>query len=394
MPGPLAGIRIVDCSAILSGPLATMILADQGADVVKVEPPGIGDLLRLSPFARGGLGAFFANGNRGKRAIALDLRQPRGRELLLSLVRDADVFVQNFRPGAVERLGIAEKDLRQVSPDLVYVSISGFGESGPYASRRVYDPVIQALTGSIAIQQHPDTGDRDLVRHVICDKASAYTAAQAITAALFARARGAGGQHVRIAMLDAALAFFWPDGMMAHTMVGDGVRPGPTLYQIYRLTGTADGHLIYFAVSDAEFHGLFRALGRPEWCEDERFAQLGNRMQHTEQLEKLLRQEFRNWPTGEILARMAAESLPAAPVLSLEEVLADPQVRHNEVLVEREHPTAGVIRQPRPPARFDRTPAEPGRLAPLYGEHTDEILAELGIDAGERRALREAGIVA
>jgi len=394
MPGPLSGIRIVDCSAILSGPLATMILADQGADVVKVEPPGIGDLLRLSPFARGGLGAFFANGNRGKRAIALDLRQPRGRELLLSLVRDADVFVQNFRPGAVERLGIAEQDLRQVAPDLVYVSISGFGESGPYASRRVYDPVIQALTGSIAIQKHPDTGDRDLVRHVICDKASAYTAAQAITAALFARARGAGGQHVRIAMLDAALAFFWPDGMMAHTMVGDGVRPGPTLYQIYRLTGTADGHLIYFAVSDAEFHGLFRALGRPEWCEDERFAQLGNRMQHTEQLEKLLRQEFRSWPTGEILARMAAESLPAAPVLSLEEVLADPQVRHNEVLVEREHPTAGVIRQPRPPARFDRTPAEPGRLAPLHGEHTDEILAELGIDAGERRALREAGIVA
>jgi len=394
MPGPLSGIRIVDCSAILSGPLATMILADQGADVVKVEPPGIGDLLRLSPFARGGLGAFFANGNRGKRAIALDLRQPRGRELLLSLVRDADVFVQNFRPGAVERLGIAEQDLRQVAPDLVYVSISGFGESGPYASRRVYDPVIQALTGSIAIQQHPESGERDLVRHVICDKASAYTAAQAISAALFARERGAGGQHVRIAMLDAALAFFWPDGMMAHTMVGDGVRPGPTLYQIYRLTGTADGHLIYFAVSDAEFHGLFRALGRPEWCEDERFAQLGNRMQHTEQLEKLLRQEFRSWPTGEILARMAAESLPAAPVLSLEEVLADPQVRHNEVLVEREHPTAGVIRQPRPPARFDRTPAEPGRLAPLHGEHTDEILAELGIDAGERRALREAGIVA
>jgi len=394
MPGPLAGIRIVDCSAILSGPLATMILADQGAEVVKVEPPGIGDLLRLSPFARGGLGAFFANGNRGKRAIALDLRQPRGRELLLSLVRGADVFVQNFRPGAVERLGIAEADLRAVAPDLVYVSISGFGESGPYADRRVYDPVIQALTGSIAIQQHPESGERDLVRHVICDKASAYTAAQAITAALFARARGAGGQHVRVAMLDAALAFFWPDGMMAHTMVGEGVRPGPTLYQIYRLTGTADGHLIYFAVSDAEFHGLFRALGRPEWCEDERFGPLAARMQHTQELQALLVDEFLKWPTREILARMAAESLPAAPVLSLEEVIADPQVRHNEVLVEREHPTAGVIRQPRPPARFDRTPAEPGRLAPLHGEHTDEILAELGVGAEERKALREAGVVA
>jgi crotonobetainyl-CoA:carnitine CoA-transferase CaiB-like acyl-CoA transferase len=394
MPGPLDGIRIVDCSAILSGPLATMILADQGADVIKVEPPGIGDLLRLSPFSRGGLGAFFVNGNRGKRSIALDLRKPRGREVLIDLVRRADVFIQNFRPGAVQRLGIAEADLRAVAPDLVYVSISGFGEDGPYASRRVYDPVIQALTGSIAIQVQPKTGERDLVRHVICDKASAYTAAQAITAALFARARGAGGQHVRIAMLDAALAFFWPDGMMAHTLVGEGVKPGPTLYEIYRLTETADGHLIYFAVSDAEFHGLFRALGHPDWCDDPRFRDLPARMGHTQLLEGMIREAFRGWKTAAILERMAAESLPAAPALSLEEVIADPQVRHNRTLVEREHPTAGVIRQPRPPARFDRTPSEPGRLAPLLGEHSDEILAELGRDADARRRLREDGVVA
>jgi crotonobetainyl-CoA:carnitine CoA-transferase CaiB-like acyl-CoA transferase len=392
--GPLAGVRVVDCSAVLSGPLATMLLADQGAEVIKVEAPGLGDVLRLSPFSRGGLGAFFANGNRGKRAITIDLRQPRGRELLLGLCRGADVFVQNFRPGAVERLGIAEPDLRAVRPDLVYVSISGFGESGPYADRRVYDPVIQALTGSITVQRHPQTGERDLVRHVICDKASAWTAAQAITAALFARERGAGGQHVRVAMLDASLAFFWPDGMMAHTMVGEGVTPGPTLYELYRLTETADGHLVFFAVTDAECHGLFRALGRPEWCEDPRLRELPSRIGHRELYEELVYGEFRKWSTREILARLAAEALPAAPVLSLEEVLADPQVRHNGILVERDHPTAGRIRQPRPAARFDRTPAEAGRLAPLPGEHTDEILAELGIDPEERRRLREAGVVA
>jgi len=394
MGGPLAGVRVVDCSAVLSGPLATMLLADQGAEVIKVEAPGLGDVLRLSPFSRGGLGAFFVNGNRGKRAITIDLKQPRGRELLLGLCRGADVFVQNFRPGAVERLGIAEPDLRRVQPDLVYVSISGFGESGPYADRRVYDPVIQALTGSITVQRHPQTGDRDLVRHVICDKASAWTAAQAITAALFARERGAGGQHVRVAMLDASLAFFWPDGMMAHTMLGEGVTPGPTLYELYRLTETADGHLVFFAVTDAECHGLFRALGRPEWCEDPRLRELPSRIQHRELFEELVYGEFRKWSTREILARLAAEALPAAPVLSLEEVLDDPQVRHNGILVERDHPTAGRIRQPRPAARFDRTPAEPGRLAPLPGEHTDEILAELGIEPEERRRLREAGVVA
>ena len=394
MGGPLAGVRVVDCSAVLSGPLATMLLADQGAEVIKVEAPGLGDVLRLSPFSRGGLGAFFVNGNRGKRAITIDLKQPRGRELLLGLCRGADVFVQNFRPGAVERLGIAEPDLRRVQPDLVYVSISGFGESGPYANRRVYDPVIQALTGSITVQRNPQTGDRDLVRHVICDKASAWTAAQAITAALFARERGAGGQHVRVAMLDASLAFFWPDGMMAHTMLGEGVTPGPTLYELYRLTETVDGHLVFFAVTDAECHGLFRALGRPEWCEDPRLRELPSRIQHRELFEELVYGEFRKWSTREILARLAAEALPAAPVLSLEEVLDDPQVRHNGILVERDHPTAGRIRQPRPAARFDRTPAEPGRLAPLPGEHTDEILAELGIDPEERRRLREAGVVA
>jgi crotonobetainyl-CoA:carnitine CoA-transferase CaiB-like acyl-CoA transferase len=395
MTGPLSGVRVVDCSAILSGPLATMMLADQGAEVVKIEPPGIGDLLRLAPFARGGLGAFFANGNRGKRSVVLDLRQPRGRELLLELVRGADVFVQNFRPGAVERLGLAEPDLRAVNERLIYVSITGFGDDGPYAKRRVYDPVIQALTGHVAIQRHPDSGQQDLVRQVVCDKAAAYTAAQAITAALFARERGAGGQHVRIPMLDAGLAFLWPDGGMAHTMVGEGVVPGPTLYELYRLTETADGFLIYFAAAEAEMHGLFRALGHPEWCEDPRFGSVEGRREpaHFEALQAALKEAFRRWPTAEIRVRMEAEELAVAPVLALDEVLEDAQVRHNAALVEREHPTAGRIRQPRPPARFDRTPESPGRLAPLLGEHTDEVLAELGIDAEEREALRRQGVV-
>jgi crotonobetainyl-CoA:carnitine CoA-transferase CaiB-like acyl-CoA transferase len=295
----------------------------------------------------------------------------------------------------VERLGIAEPDLRAVNERLIYVSINGFGDDGPYAKRRVYDPVIQALTGHVAIQRHPDSGQQDLVRQVVCDKAAAYTAAQAMTAALFARERGAGGQHVRIPMLDAGLAFLWPDGGMAHTMVGDGVAPGPTLYQLYRLTETADGHLIYFAASEAEFQALFRALGREAWSEDPRFGSVEARRDpaNAEALQAALREAFRAWPTREIRARMEAEELAVAPVLGLEEVVEDAQVRHNGALVEGEHPHAGRIRQPRPPARFDRTPERPGRPAPLLGEHTDEVLAELGVGPEEREALRREGVI-
>ncbi len=394
MPGPLAGIRILDVSAILSGPLATMLLADQGAEVIKVEAPGIGDLLRLGPFRRGGVSAFFANANRGKRSIVLDLAQARGREIARELARRADVFVQNWRPGAAERLGLGPDELRARNPGLVYVSISGYGDSGPYRDRRVYDPIIQGLTGHVAVQRNPEYPIPDLVRNVVADKASAYTVAQAVTAALFARERGAGGQHVRIPMLDASLAFFWPDGMMAHTLVGPGVVPGPTLYELYRLQPTADGYLIYFAVSDAEMHGLFRALGHPEWCSDTRFGALESRRvpENFQLLGELLDAAFRTWKTRELLERLVAEQVAAGAVLSLEEVLEDPQVRHNAAVFERDHPAAGRMREPRPPARFERTPSEPGRPAPLHGEHSDEILAELGIADAERAALRAAGV--
>jgi len=392
MPGPLEGIRVVDVSAILAGPLATMMLADQGADVVKIEPPGLGDLLRLSPYRRAGMGSFFANGNRGKRSIVLDLRKPAGRDVLLELVARADVFVQNFRPGAVERLGIAEDDLRKVRPDLVYVSITGYGESGPYKSRRVYDPILQAVTGHVAIQQNPDAPIPDLIRHVVVDKASAYTAAQAITAALFARERGAGGQHVRVAMIDVALAFLWPDGMMKQTMVGPDVAPGPTLYEIYRLTETADGHLVYFTASDSEFAGLFRALGRPELVDDPRF-QLHERSKNAAVLGQILYEEFRKWPTREILARLIEEDVPVGPVNSLDEVLEDPQVVHNGSVIELEHPVAGRMRQAKPAARFDKTPTRVSLPPPLHGEHTDAVLAELGYDDAKRDALRAAGVI-
>lgn len=397
MPGPLAGVKVVDVSAIVSGPFATMMLADQGADVVKVEPPGLGDFMRIGPFRRGNLSAFFANCNRGKRAICLDLGKPEGREVLFDLVRGADVFVQNFRPGAVERMGIADADLRAVNADLIYVSISGYGETGPYAKRRVYDPIIQGLTGHVAIQKHPEFPVPDLVRHVVADKASAMAVAQAVTAALFARERGAPGQHIRLPMLDASLYFFWPDGMMGHTLQGDGEigMPGPALYDLYRLTQTADGQLIYWAASDAEMHALFRALAHPEWIDDERFGTLQGRgvPANRELLGGMLLNEFLKWNTAEILARMVEQQVPVGPVLSLDQIPDDPQIQHNESIVTREHPAAGPMREPRFAARFEHTPVELARPAPMHAQHTDEVLEELGYDTARRTALRARGAI-
>jgi len=392
MPGALDGYRIIDASQMVSGPMATMILADQGADVVKVEPPATGDLTRALGGARHGLAPTFAVINRNKRSIALDLKEPRGLELLKRLVAGADVFVQNFRPGTAERMGIDERAMRAVKRDLIYVSISGFGEKGPYVKRRVYDPVIQALSGLADIQADWETGRPRMMRLIIPDKVTALTAAQAITAALLARARTGKGQHVRLAMLDAVIAFLWPEGMARYTFAGaakQAVRPGaPDL-----IFETADGYITAGAISNAEWKGLARALGHPEWIDDPRFKTPAVRMINLKQRLKLTAQVLRTGSSAQWLARLEAHQVPAAPVLRREQVLDDPQVAANRLIVESEHPHAGPMREPRPAARFDETPAAIRRPAPLLGEHTDEVLAEIGLAPDTIADLRSSGVI-
>jgi crotonobetainyl-CoA:carnitine CoA-transferase CaiB-like acyl-CoA transferase len=391
--GPLAGVRVIDTSSLISAPLGTMMLADQGADVIKVEAPGTGDVLRREPFRRNGISGFFANSNRGKRSIVIDLRSDEGRGLLNELVKDADVFVENYRPGVADRMGIGEADLRTRNESLIYCSVNGFGDTGPYRDRRAYDPIIQGLTGQVSLQRHPDVDLPDLIRHVVVDKATAYVVAQAITAALYARDHGAGGQRVHVPMLDVGLSFFWPDGMMAHTVLGDDVRKGPTLSERYRLTDTADGHLIYWVGPNIEWYGLFRALDREDLCDDPRFKSGRDRVTNGEVLGELLREEFRKWSTEEIMARMVAEDVPVGPVNGPAEVMQDPQILHNDLIVERDHPTLGRHRDVRPAARFSETPQEMGGHAPVHGQHTDEVLKELGRSEADIERLRTAGVV-
>jgi crotonobetainyl-CoA:carnitine CoA-transferase CaiB-like acyl-CoA transferase len=392
---PLAGVRIVDCSAVISGPLATTLLADQGADVIKVEPPGAGDVLRAVGSSRGGMSGLFHVANRGKRSLALNLAHETGRALLRELVRGADVFVQNFRPGVAERMGIGAEALRAAQPELIYVSISGFGSTGPYARQRVYDNVIQAFSGMAAVQRE-GTDPRPL-RQLACDKITALTAAQAISAALFARARGRGGRHVELSMLDASIAFLWPDAGADHTLLGDGVARQPTIGSRYSLLRVADGWASVTVLTDAEFRGFCRASGRADIAADPRFATVAARLGNLPALAKLLTDDLAEalgkLTREEALARFSAEDVPCGVVRELDELHVDPQVVANRTFVEREHPLAGRLREPRPAARFGGGPLEPARPAPSLGQHTDEILRELRA-GGRIASLRADGIVA
>ncbi len=394
MAGPLEGIRIVDCTAMIAGPLATMVLADQGADVVKIEPPGQGDVMRSMGTHRGGMSALFASCNRGKRSIALDLKDEAARDLVVRLVADADVFAQNFRPGVIERLGLGEDALRAVRPDLVYVSISGFGESGPFADRPAYDHVIQGMSGMAAVQGDALTGAPAYVKNAICDKVTAWAAAQAVTAALLARERGAGGQHVRLSMLDAALSFLWPDGMTQHTILEDDATVLPPISATYVMVETRDGHLSLAVVTDAQWHGLFRAVDRPDMIVDPRFATGAARAANFAQLLAELGGGRVDLTTAEAIDRLAAEDVPCGPVLSVGEVHAHPQTVALGSLVESEHPQMGRLREPRPAPRFAATPASTRSPAPVLGQHTDEVLAGLGLSGARIADLRAKGVAA
>jgi crotonobetainyl-CoA:carnitine CoA-transferase CaiB-like acyl-CoA transferase len=392
--GPLAGVRVIDCSAVLAGPLSTMILADQGAAVVKVEPPGLGDIVRYLGASRAGVSALFANANRGKRSIALNLKDPRGLDVFTDMIRDADVLVENFRPGATERLGIDEPAMRAVNRRLIYVSLTGFGPTGPRAHHRVYDNVIQGYSGMTAVQGDPATGRPEIVRQLVCDKVTALTTAQAITAALLARANGGDGQRIDIAMLDAAVAFLWPDGMMNETLLGDDVLPAPSVANAYRVTKTADGYATAMPLSDAEFAAICRALDVPELADDPRFATLPDRMTRIDEWAGLLQERAQQFSTTDLVARMQAGDVPSAALLTPGEVPTDEQVVHNHLVGERDDPTMGRLRQPRPAARFAATEAHGDGAVPALGQHTDEILRETGRDAAAISALKEAGAVA
>ena len=369
MTGPLHGVRIIDFTVAASGPYATMILAEQGADVIKIERPGTGDFMRALGTVHNGVTGVFAGFNRGKRGIAVDVKAPEGVALVRELVARAE------------------------HPSLVYVSISGFGLTGPHAHHPAYDSVMQAASG-VAAHQSDASGVPQLIRNAVCDKTTALTAAQLITAALFARERGVGGQHLHVSMLHASIAFLWPDGMQDVTFLDRPVSATSARATSPPVRRTRNGYISITTLLDAEFHGLCRVLALEALITDARFAEPGDRSRNAAELHPLVNEALRTWDSDELATLLEIEGVPHAVVNTIEQIHLDPQVVATGLLAEVDHPTAGRMRVPRPVGDLDATPTELIRSAPLLGQHTDEVLVGLGHPKAYVADLRRRGVIA
>lgn len=349
--GPLTGIRVLDLSSVVSGPMAAVVLADQGADVIKIEPPGWGDGIRGLGASRNGLSAIFALINRNKRSVGINLKHEEGQKLVRALAAESDVVLQNYRPGKMDKLGLGYDDLKQFNPDLIYASISGMGEVGPYAAQKVYDYVIQGLSGAVDAQS--EGGEPKMVRSIIYDKVTALTTAQAITSALLARERGAGGQQLKIAMLHAGIYFNWPDLMWNYSFKGDDVHYAGDLADMYNISPTKDGAIVSHHLG-ADTSG---------------------------------------YSTDEVLDILAHNDIPVARANARHEVVDDPQVKALGIVEQQEHPRGGLMQMPKPPVQFESTPTQKQYDSPEVGQHTVEVLETLGLTIEDMQALAREGAI-
>ena len=391
--GPLSGVKILDLTAMVSGPTATMMLGDQGADVIKVEPLE-GELMRKVGDELNGMTNAFLCCNRSKRSITLNLKNKKGLNILKKLILASDVFVQNFRPGTVERMGIGYEKIKKINPKLIYVSISGFGEKGPYSRQRVYDPVIQALSGLADIQRDQVTGIPKQVRTIIPDKTTGLATAQAISAALFYRERYGKGQHLKLAMLDVMIAYLWPEGSSALSFVGKEKNPSLAQLGLDLVFKTKDKKYITAgAVTDKEWRGMCIAFNRLDLIKNKKFSTPNAIVKYKEERRKLISDEISKYKASEILKAFQKEEVPSAPILSRVELLKNKQIKANKIINFYTSKVFGEIRAPRPAAIFSKTPTTGKKLAPLLGEDSLEILKELNYSKEEINSFLKEKII-
>ncbi len=375
--GPLSGIKVLDLTAMVSGPTATMMLGDQGADVIKVEPLE-GELMRKVGDEFNGMTNSFLCCNRSKRSITLNLKSTYGVNILEKLIAKSDVFVQNFRPGTIERMGLGYNKMKKINPKIIYVSISGFGEEGPYSKQRVYDPVIQALSGLADIQRDQKTNFPKQVRTIIPDKTTGLAAAQAISSALFYRERYGKGQHIKLAMLDVMIAYLWPEGSSTLSFVGKEKDPSIGQLGLDLVFQTKDKKYITAgAVTNKEWRGMCVSFKRLDLINHEKFATPNARVKFKEERRKLIAKEISKYKASQILKSFQKEEVPCAPILDRIELLKNEQIQVNKIINFYKSKVYGKIRAPRPAPIYSKTPLSGDKLAPLLGENSIEILKEL-----------------
>jgi len=378
---PLEGVTILEFSTMITASFAAMQMCEQGARVIKVEPLNAGDPLRYIGATKGGISSLFANCNRGKEAIRVDIKTEAGQALIREMVPEIDVVIHNFRPGVMDKLGLGSDDLRSLNPRLIYTAISGFGNVGPKSSSPAYDPIIQAQSGITATQGKEEPA---FFRTLICDKITAYTACQAVTSALYFREKIGEGQHIDLSMLDAGLFFIFPDGFQNHTLLDEDVAPQPLLIDLlYELTATKDGAVTISAgTADQQMRSLI-AMGMEHLLADERFDDMQKLLTNIDVFKSLVAGEYLKYTTDEVIAKMAEADVPCARFLDRDEVLAQEQLQANGSVDVINHPLMGSMRVVKSPPRFGGEVLEPGSPSPDHGQHTRQVLASFSV--GETR---------
>ncbi|MEM8496749.1 MAG: CaiB/BaiF CoA-transferase family protein [Pseudomonadota bacterium] len=392
--GPMSGVRVIDLGAMVTGPMATTILSDQGADVIKIEPPGIGDVMRYFGSSRNGVSGLYHTTNRGKRSLSLNLKAKAAVDVVHKLVATADVVAHNFRPGVAERLGIDYKSLKKHNPELIYLSVCGFGDSGPLSHKAAYDNVIQAFAGVAQSQADLKTGEPIQYYQLFTDKLTALTGSQAISAALFARERGCGGQHIRLSMVDSVVNFLWADTAGINAFLDPGADEGMNPSKGLRLIKFKDGYGAIAGVTDSQFRGYCRAFD--EDADNPLFASAAERNSNAPALKEMTKrvsEKALQMTLAEAMAALEANDVPCAIAQDLADLPNHPQMQVNNAFAHLDHPIAGKMIEPNNPANFDGTPSPPLRVCASLGQHTQEILAELGVTDADQNGLREAGII-
>ncbi len=393
--GPLNGIRVLDLTSVLMGPYATLQLAEMGADVIKVEPPD-GDIVReIGPGRTPGMGAIFLHTNRNKRSVAIDLKREAGREALLRIAATADVVVSNVRPKALARLRLDYEAMRQVRPDIIYASLVGFGQDGPYAAKPAYDDLIQGASGISFLLAQSGDGTPRYAPVNIADRAVGLFAAQAVMAAIIHRMRTGEGQAIEIPMFETMAGFVLGDHMggLSYSPPLDGGGYPRLMSRHRRPYRTSDGHICVLLYNDRHWHRLLTEAGRADLAADPRFTSYKARLRHIDEVYAEAAQLFLARTTEEWRELLARADIPNTPMHTLTTIQDDPHLRAVGFFREEDHPIEGRIRSMRIPSRWSRSQPEVTRAAPGLGEHTGEVLAEAGLSPDEIEALLSTGAV-